>query len=301
MINFFHNQVPDPILLSIGPISIYWYGFCIILGIIVATGVAMKLAKYYKVSQDIIFDLMFYIMLNGIIGARIYHVFLELPYYLENPVNIFKIWNGGLAIHGGIIAGGLTLWVFAKKQKLNFWKLSALIVSSLPLAQAIGRWGNYFNNELFGLPTNVSWGIPVLPENKILEYSDFEFFHPTFLYESIGNLMIFIILILFNVWMIKKKKFTTVYFMLVTSSYLILYSLLRFSLEFVRIDITPSFGVLRVPQIASFIIILIVISFWIKYYRNIIKVNLNIKKGDDKNDRFACNKGSNDRNQKDCS
>src|SRR3989339_255078 len=152
MINFFHRQIPNPILFSFGPINIYWYGFCIIIG------------------------------------------------------NIFKIWQGGLAIHGGIIAGIITLWIFSKKQKLNFWKITALAVSVMPLAQAMGRWGNYFNNELFGLPTSAPWGIPVLPENKIMEFYDYSFFHPTFLYESIGNLIIFIILVVLIFWIVKYYK-----------------------------------------------------------------------------------------------
>jgi len=240
--------------------------------------VILKLSKYYKINQEVIFDLIFYLMLAGIIGARIYDVLLEFSYYAEHPINIFKIWQGGLAIHGGIIAGIITLWIFSKKQKLNFWKITALAVSVMPLAQAMGRWGNYFNNELFGLPTSAPWGIPVLPENKIMEFYDYSFFHPTFLYESIGNLIIFIFLIVLNIWMIRSKKMKNIYYQIILSTYLILYSLLRFSLEFIRIDITPSFIGFRIPQIASMIIILVVVIFWIvKYYKILKQRHINAK------------------------
>lgn len=272
MFEFFHNHVPDPILLSFGSIHIYWYGFCIMLGVMFSVVVLLKLAKYYEVSSENILDLVFYLMLAGIIGARIYDVFLELPYYSKYPMEIFKIWKGGLAIHGGLIAGCLALWIYAKKQKLNFWKMAAMAVSVMPLAQAFGRWGNYFNNELFGLPTDLPWGIPVLSENKIMGFLEYDFFHPTFLYESIGNFFLFLFLLIFNIWIIRSGKMKDVYFQILVSIYLACYSLLRFSLEFIRIDTTPVFGGIRFPQIVSIFIILLIIIFWIiKFYRTLKK------------------------------
>lgn len=268
MFNFFHNQVPDPILISLGPINIYWYGFCIMLGVVFAMLVLLKLSKYYKVDMDTILDLVFYLMLAGIIGARIYDIFLEYSYYSKYPIEMFKIWKGGLAIHGGLIAGCLALWVFAKKKKIDFWRLSAMTMSVLPLAQAFGRWGNYFNNELFGLPTDASWGIPVLFENRVPDFLSYEFFHPTFLYESIGNFFIFILILLLNIWMIRSKKTNEIFFQFIVSVYLVCYSVLRFFLEFVRIDVTLMFANLRFPQIASIIIVFLVIIFWtFKYYK----------------------------------
>ena len=160
-----------------------------------------------------------------------------------------------------MIAGIITLIIFTKKNKLNFFKLTAIITPGLALGQAIGRWGNYFNQELYGLPSNLSFAIPIEFKNRILNYISYDYFHPTFLYESIGNLIIFTILILMHVYIIKKKKFSEIYSLTIVFSYLIFYSLLRFSLEFIRIDKTPEILGLRSPQIASILIIFASIIF----------------------------------------
>jgi phosphatidylglycerol---prolipoprotein diacylglyceryl transferase len=261
MINFFHTNQPEALLLKFGPIEIYWYGLFIVIGILTAISLTLKLAQYYKIQRSEIIDLSFYLIIFGIIGARLYHVFLEFSYYLNNPLNILKVWEGGMAIHGALIAGIITLFLFTKKHKLNIFKLIAIITPGIALGQAIGRWGNYFNQELFGLPTDAPWGIPIELNNRILEYISFEYFHPTFLYESIGNFFIFIILIALHIYMIKKDKIKNFFFVLITSLYLILYSILRFSLEFIRIDTTPVLFGLRFPQIVSVLIILIVFIF----------------------------------------
>ncbi|MDD5071170.1 MAG: prolipoprotein diacylglyceryl transferase [Patescibacteria group bacterium] len=255
--NFFHTFNPDPILVSFGPIHIYWYGFFIVLGSLAAIATALKISSYYGLKKETIVDLAFWLILGGIIGARIYHIFLELPYYWQYPLDIFKVWQGGLAIHGAIIAGLFVIWFFARKRNLNFWLLAAVIAPGLALAQAIGRWGNYFNRELFGKPTNLDWGIPIDIMGRPLEYISSDFFHPTFLYESIGNFLIFLILISFHVWVIKKGQFKIFFYFLFFIFYLITYSVLRFSLEFIRIDETPVIWNLRFPQIASLIIILL--------------------------------------------
>lgn len=283
MINFLHAFHPSPILISLGPINIYWYGFFILLGALAAIFIMLKLAPYYGITKDEIFDLSFYLIIGGIIGARIYHVFLELPYYINHPLNIFKIWQGGLAIHGGIIAGIIIIYFFAKRippptplsnggeEKFppskggqgGFWLYATILAPGLALAQAIGRWGNYFNQELFGLPTGKPWGIPIDLLNRPAEYLSSPYFHPTFLYESIGNFLIFLILIFIHIWIIKKQKQKNVMCylpagqagVLCVMCYAILYSALRFSLEFIRIDRTPEFLGLRFPQIVSLIII----------------------------------------------
>jgi phosphatidylglycerol:prolipoprotein diacylglycerol transferase len=291
MIHFLHTFNPEPILISLGPVNIYWYGFFVLLGALAAISVALKLASYYNIKKDTIIDLAFWLIIGGIIGARIYHVLLELPYYLSHPLNIFKIWQGGLAIHGGIIAGGIIIWIFAKKlsplltkegqggglaveasnnktspnlsllrRGSNFWLLAAILAPGLALAQAIGRWGNYFNQELFGKPTNLPWGIPINIANRPAEYLSSKFFHPTFLYESLGNLLIFIILISIHIWIIKQKRITNyelriTNFVLIVICYLMLYSALRFCLEFIRVDATPELLGLRFPQIISLLII----------------------------------------------
>jgi phosphatidylglycerol---prolipoprotein diacylglyceryl transferase len=269
---FLHTFNPTPILITFGPINVYWYGLFIVTGILAALLVILKLAGYHKVDKNIIIDSAFYLIIGGIIGGRIFHIFLELDYYLKNPLNIFKLWQGGLAIHGAIIAGIILVWRVAKKHKINFWLLTAIYVPGLAIAQAIGRWGNYFNQELFGKPTDLPWGIPIEPANRILEYYNSNFFHPAFLYESIGSLIIFIILIILHFRIIKNSKTVITddsscnnKFMNIVLAYLLMYSILRFSLEFIRIDPTPVLFGWRLPQITSFLIILLVMV--ILYYK----------------------------------
>jgi len=263
MINWLHTFQPQPILFSFDFIHIYWYGFFIVLGIISALIVSFKLAQYYRVDSESLFDLSFWLIINGLIGARIYDIFLQLPYYISNPSAVFKVWQGGLAIHGAIIASFITIYFFAKKQKISSWKLISLVVPGLALAQAIGRFGNYFNQELFGLPTSQPWGIPIDLANRPLEYLGNSFFQPTFLYESFGCLLIFILLVSLNIFLIKQGKLNNYYFVLMASLYMVLYSILRFALEFIRIDFSPIFLGLRWPQIISLVFILIFLGFLI--------------------------------------
>jgi phosphatidylglycerol---prolipoprotein diacylglyceryl transferase len=253
--SFLHNFHPKSILFSLGPIDIHWYGIFIVLGIIAAMFIIGKLAEKYGIKKEDIIDIAFYAIIGGIIGARIYFIFLELPYFLINPINIFKIWHGGLAIHGGILGGLLSVFILSKIKKINFWKLTAIAAPGMALAQAIGRWGNYFNQEVFGKPTNLPWGIPIEPMNRPLEYLSSQYFHPTFLYESIGNLIIFCLLILAHRHLIKNKKMEKYHFMLISSAYLIAYSILRFMLEFLRVDETILVFGIRWPQIMSILII----------------------------------------------
>jgi phosphatidylglycerol:prolipoprotein diacylglycerol transferase len=254
MINFLHTYTPDPILISFGQIHIYWYGFFVVLGILIGITVATKLSSYYQIKKDIIFDLAFWLIIFGLLGARIYHVFLELPFYAKQPLDIFKIWNGGLAIHGGILAGIIVLYFFIKKHQINFWQISAVAVPGLAVGQAVGRWGNYFNQELFGSPTNLSWGIPIDIINRPFAYLNYGYFHPTFLYESIGSLIIFLTLLSLHYLIIKKKKRLEPWILIIF--YLVAYSLLRFCLEFIRLDSTPILAGLRFPQWVSLIIII---------------------------------------------
>jgi phosphatidylglycerol:prolipoprotein diacylglycerol transferase len=255
MINFLHTFSPEPILLSIGPITIYWDGMLIVSGILSALAVALKLAEKHGVSKEKIIDSVFYLVIFGVLGARIYHVLLETGYYAENPLEIFKIWNGGLAIHGGIIAGIISAYFFSSKQKINFYLLLAIYAPALALGQAIGRFGNYFNQELYGLPTSLPWGIPIEPLYRNLEFYNYTYFHPTFLYESLGSLLIFLALLLLH-RLFLKKSFQ--HYEIIIFFYLISYSILRFSLEFIRIDKTPEFLGLRWPQVASLLIIAVI-------------------------------------------
>ncbi len=251
MFHFLHTFHPHPILISFGPFNIFYYGFFIVCGILLGSIVILKLAEQYQLDKNIVMDSAFVVVLSAIAGGRLYHVFLESDYYWQHPLNIIMLWRGGLAIHGAIIGGLLAIYLFARKHKVNFLLLTSLYTPALALGQTLGRWGNYFNQELYGLPTNQPWGIPIEVSHRILAYRNYTFFHPTFLYESMGNLFIFIILLLLHRQLIKKKSSA---YSLVIAVYLFFYSLLRFSLEFIRIDKTPELFNLRFPQIASLVL-----------------------------------------------
>ncbi|MFA5000062.1 MAG: prolipoprotein diacylglyceryl transferase [Patescibacteria group bacterium] len=306
MINFLHTFSPSAILLTIGPLTVYWYGLFMVLSILAALGITFYLAKFHKIKRDLIFDLAFWLIIGGLIGARIYDVFLQLPYYLNHPFQVFAVWKGGLAIHGAILAGLLVVWLFAKKHHLAFWQLIALIAPGLALGQAIGRWGNYFNQELFGLPTALPWGIPIEVINRPLEYLNVNFFHPTFLYESIGSFLIFIILTALTLVFFTKIKKSAAetsrlsledsrdaaekinaetaasktptanrrFYVWISALYMILYSILRLSLEFIRLDETPLLFGWRWPQIISFglIIFFILILIFYPYDNQLAKI-----------------------------
>jgi phosphatidylglycerol:prolipoprotein diacylglycerol transferase len=269
MANFLHTFTPQQILFTLGPIKIYWYGLCLVLGIIAALAVTKYLAKLQQVSQTVVDDLSFWLIINSIIGARIYDVLLEHRYYIQHPLDIVKIWQGGLAIHGAIIAGAATIYWYARRNKLSFWQFAGLIVPGLALGQAIGRWGNYFNQELFGRPTGLPWGIPIDIFNRPEQFLNNTYFHPTFLYESLGSLLIFVALFLLAGYSVKNRKTAMLHTpasQFLVLLYLFLYSLLRFSLEFVRIDFAPTVFGWRWPQLVSLSILLVSLAVLLKNY-----------------------------------
>jgi phosphatidylglycerol---prolipoprotein diacylglyceryl transferase len=250
ILSFLHSISPNPIAFSIGGLTIYWYGVMLAIAIIFALLVFLYLGKKNNLKIDYILDLSTWLIIGGIICARLYDVFLEWPYYLNHPLDIVKIWQGGLAIHGGIIGGLIVLVIFSKIKKVNFWQLISVLIPGLALGQAIGRVGNWFNQELFGGPTNLPWGIPIDFLKRPLGYENYDYFHPTFLYESLLVLVLAIILFI----LVRGKKLSS---QIVLAIYLIGYGLIRFSLEFIKIDTTPTLLNLRWPQWISLLMIII--------------------------------------------
>lgn len=249
----------ERVAISFGSIKIYWYAIMIFTGIIIAFLVALKEAKRQNYNKDFLINLGFYIVLFGILGARIYYVLFNLDYYLKYPIEIIQIWNGGLAIHGGIIAGLLVTYFYTKKYKVNFFKTTDLVIPSIIIAQAIGRWGNFFNQEAFGRivsrATLESYKIPKFIIDNM--YISGAYREPTFLYESIWCVIGFIILII-----LRHRKYTKVKEQ--TGFYMVWYSIGRFFIEALRSD-SLMLGNLKVAQIISIIlfvlgIILIIIS-----------------------------------------
>jgi phosphatidylglycerol:prolipoprotein diacylglycerol transferase len=244
----FQFQSPGPILFEIGPISLRWYGFLIASAVLVGVILAQKLGKYRHIDPDLIGDLVIWLVIGAIPAARIYYVLFEWQNYARHPQDIIAIWQGGIAIHGAIIGGVIAALIFAKINRQSFWELADVIAPSLILGQAIGRWGNFFNSEAFGIPTNLFWKLYIPPNNRPIQYLDFDYFHPTFLYESLWNIGVFILLISLFFWSIKnnnKLKNGTIFLV-----YLIAYSFGRVWIEGFRTD-SLMIGFLRIAQIVS--------------------------------------------------
>ncbi len=253
MINWLHTFNPDPILIKLGIVQVHWYGLFMLLAITAGFLIVLKLAPSFKIKKDLIWDVVFWLVIGSLLGARVYEVLVvDFSYYFTNPENIFKIWHGGLAIHGVWLGGLFVLYIFARKYKLKLLKLLDLLSIGLILGQAIGRWGNYFNQELYGLPTKLVWGIPIELVNRVIGFEQYIYFHPTFLYESLGNLLIFGLLLL----VYKYYKYSGQIFF----TYLALYSSLRMSLEFIRLDETLIIFGLRWPLLFSGILVIISIA-----------------------------------------
>lgn len=239
------------VLIKIGPISIYWYSVMIALGFLTAMIVCLKEVKRHKLDLEEYSNMVFNMVIFGILGARLYYVLFNLEYYLLYPSEILKIWHGGLAIHGGILTGIIVVYLYTKKHKMNFLKMLDISVVGVIIAQAIGRWGNFFNQEAFGKITTKA----ILVKQKIPKfiidgmYIEGNYYQPTFLYESIWNILGFIILIILR----KNKKIKVGY---LTAFYLIWYSVGRGIIEYFRSD-SLMLGNIKVAQLISIVLIII--------------------------------------------
>lgn len=241
-------QSPGPILFEIGSLTIRWYGILIASAVLIGLNLSQYLGKYRNLHPDLISDLVIWLVVGAIPCARIYYVLFQWQEYSQHPADIIAIWKGGIAIHGAIIGGVIAGIIFAKLNKLSFWQLADIVAPSLILGQAIGRWGNFFNSEAFGKPTDLPWKLYIPMNYRPLEYINYEFFHPTFLYESLWNLLVFSILIYLFFWGIKhqhKLKIGTISFV-----YLIAYSFGRIWIEGLRMD-SLMLGDFRIAQLIS--------------------------------------------------
>ena len=240
----------NSVLLDLGLIQIRWYSVLILLGLTLASILSMKETKKKGMSNDLLLDVIFYTVIIGLLGARIYYVLFNLDYYMTYPSEIIQVWNGGLAIHGGIIAGLIFLKWFTKKKKYNFLLLLDIFVVGFILAQAIGRWGNFFNGEAFGRIVSLEFLKNLHLPNFIIKgmYIDGAYREPTFLYESILCFVGFIILLCLR--RIKSLKTGCL-----TSFYLIWYGTIRLIIESLRSD-SLMLGTIKIAQLVSVIAIL---------------------------------------------
>ncbi len=249
-------------LIDLGFFSIKYYSVCILLAILVATVLIYIETKKKGLDKDTFIDMVFYGVLIGILGARIYYVLFNLSYYLKDPIEIICIWHGGLAIHGGLLATLIFLIFYTKKKNINLLLLLDTIVVGIIIAQAIGRWGNFFNGEAFGRETTLealqNQHLPKFIINGM--YINNSYREPTFLYESICSIIGFVVLLII-------RKIKTIKTGTLTSIYLIWYGITRFIIEIYRSD-SLMLGSIKMAQLVSVLFIISGIILLIKSKNN---------------------------------
>jgi phosphatidylglycerol:prolipoprotein diacylglycerol transferase len=239
-------DIPIPFLNQ--SFHIYFYGILIMLGVIAATVLVSAEAKRQGQNPDVLWDMLFWVVIAGIVGARIWHVLTPPPsmvaqgittqYYLTHPLLMIDIRNGGLGIPGAVFGGALAMWVYTRRKKLNFASWLDLAAPGLALAQAIGRWGNFFNQELYGAPTNLPWKIYIDPAHRLPGFETIGYYHPLFLYESLWNLANMVILLWVSHHFADRLKKGDIFL-----GYLVFYPIGRFLLDFLRLDASRLAGI----------------------------------------------------------
>ena len=245
----------NPIALQLGPISIRWYAICIVTGVILAVYLSMKEAPRKRINPDDIIDFILIAFPLAIIGARLYYVIFEWGYYSQHPAEIFAVWNGGIAIYGGLLTGALVLYLFSHRRMIDTIDFLDIAAPSVMIAQSIGRWGNFTNQEAHGEAVTRAFLEGLHLPNFIIEqmHIDGVYYHPTFLYESLWSFVG--VLILFYLRRRKGVKVGEI-----MSGYLLWYSFGRFFIEGMRTDSLWMFGIIRISQLVSIVLFLLGIA-----------------------------------------
>lgn len=241
----------NPVLIDLGFIKIYWYSIMILLGLFIGGSLIIKESKRFKIPENYMINLILYTIVFGIIGARLYYVIFNWSYYSNNIIDIFKVWEGGLAIHGGLIFGLITIIIYTKKYGIKPFRMLDIVVVGLIIGQSIGRWGNFFNGEAHGGATTLEFLQSLMLPNFIINGMNIHgvYYHPTFLYESLWCLIGFIILLIF-----RKRKYNKIG--QTTGLYLVWYGIGRFFIESMRTD-SLMLGNLKMAQIVSILFVVI--------------------------------------------
>jgi len=235
---------PGPIAFQLGPLTVRWYGILMAGAMALGLWLAHRDARRRGLDPERLLKAAELGLLGGLVGARLYYVLFNLDYYLRSPVKILAVWEGGLAIHGGVLGGVLVGGTYAWLRRLPLRTYLDVAAPSLALGQAIGRWGNFFNEEAFGTPTDLPWKLFISPAQRPAIYSQADFFHPTFLYESLWDLGVYVLLI--AVFRDRLARAPGALFL----TYLGLYSVGRFFTEAIRTD-PLMLGSIRVAQLVS--------------------------------------------------
>lgn len=256
---------------QLGPIFIHFYGIILMLGAVAAAWLADWGARRRGYKSDYVWDALIWVLIGGIIGARLWHVFTPPPsmveqgyttaWYLSHPLDLINTRAGGLGIPGAVIGGMLALYLFTRRNKLSFPAWADIAAPALALGQAIGRWGNFVNQELYGKPTELPWAITIDPAHRLPEYAQFATYHPLFLYECLWNLLN----MAFLLWLFVKKSDRLKDGDLLLT-YLITYPVGRFFLEFLKLD-APRIGTLNTNQTVMAIVAVLAAALLIWRHR----------------------------------
>lgn len=258
----------DPYGIHIAMLYIHYYALILMLGMVVGAWLAARRARVAGYDENIVWDGLLWAIFPALVGARLYHVLTPSPasglsfdYYMQHPLEIFAVWNGGLGIYGGIVGGALGVMAYCirRKQPILFWL--DIAAPAVALGQAIGRWANLVNNELYGAPTTLPWAIYIPPDKRVAPYQQYSTFHPLFLYESLWNLAAFAALI----WIERRFRDRLRSGDLVLF-YLMSYATIRFLLDFLRLD-SNGFGFITTAQLVSLVTFLVALGIFIVRHR----------------------------------
>jgi len=252
---------------NIGPIPVRFYGIILMLGAVAGTFLAQRESKRRGYDPEIVWDLFMYLLIGGIIGARVWHILTPSPstgitagWYLSHPLDALAVWKGGLGIPGAIIGGLIALYIYSVRTGIDFVEWTDIAAPGLALGQAIGRWGNFFNQELYGAPTNLPWKIFIDPTHRLAGYLDAEYYHPLFLYESIWNLMNMFLLIWISRRFGDSLKNGDIFLV-----YLIVYPVGRFLLDFLRLDASMVGGININQTIMAFVAVFSSLALYLRH------------------------------------
>jgi phosphatidylglycerol---prolipoprotein diacylglyceryl transferase len=255
---------------NIGPLTIHFYGILIMLGVIAATYMGRSEANWRGQNGELVWDMLVWVLAAGIIGARLWHIFTPSPsaeaqglttyYYLTHPLDALAIWNGGLGIPGAVIGGAIALFFLGRRYHLDYQTWLDILAPGVALAQAIGRWGNFFNQELYGAPTNLPWAIYIDPQHRLPGFENQAYYHPTFLYESLWDLGNMALLLWLGRRFKDRLKTGDIFFV-----YLIVYAFGRFMLEFLRLD-SSQLGGINANQ--TFMLVVLILASLVLAWRH---------------------------------
>jgi prolipoprotein diacylglyceryl transferase len=252
----------DPFLINSGPIHARWYGLLLALGVLIAGWIARKEFRRRSIDPELAYSIAVWAVPFGLVGARLYHVATDWDAFRHDLSQVPAIWNGGLSIFGAVLGGMLGTWIGARRCGLRFWVVADCIAPGLILAQALGRWGNYFNQELYGKPTDRPWGLEIDPAHRVPPYQSSPTYQPMFLFESILNLIVFAILICFI-----RRYWNRVAAGTVFALYVTLYNAYRVPLETLKVDTADIFFGQRVNVWVSSVLFVIGLVAFVVLFR----------------------------------